>query len=73
LHFIPIFYKVTLNIFVNFLQSGETEDMPRGDMILALKWQPKTESTGNLSVLIKEAKDLAPMKSGGIPSSFIKW
>jgi hypothetical protein len=46
--------------------------MPRGDVVIALKWQPKTENTGNLSVLVKEAKNLAPVKNGS-PSTFIKW
>jgi len=54
------------------LQSGQTEDLPRGDVVIALKWQPKTENTGNLSVLVKEAKNLAPVKNGS-PSTFIKW
>lgn len=61
------------DIKIAFLQSGQTEDMPRGDVVIALKWQPKTDSTGNLSVLVKEAKNLAPVRNGGGPSSIIKW
>lgn len=48
------------------------EDMPKGDVVIALKWQPKTDSTGNLSVLVKEAKNLVPVKNGS-PSTFVKW
>ncbi|XP_035711045.1 uncharacterized protein LOC110854038 isoform X4 [Folsomia candida] len=54
--------------------SGQTEDMSRGDVVIALKWQPKTDSTGKLSVLVKEATlvNLTPVKNGGSPSSLIK-
>ncbi|CAL8110259.1 unnamed protein product [Orchesella dallaii] len=51
--------------------SGQMEDMPKGDVVIALKWQPKTDSTGNLSVLVKEAKNLVPVKNGS-PSTFVK-
>jgi hypothetical protein len=47
--------------------------MNRGDVVIALKWQPKTDSTGDLSILLKEGKNLPPIKNGGSPSSFIKW
>lgn len=64
-------------------QSEIQEEMPghRGDVIVALKYTPPDGSLGRkgrktrgrLHVMVKEAKNLAPVRSNGSADPFCKW
>ena len=67
----------------NAFQSEIQEEIPghRGDVIIAFKYTPPDGSLGRkgrktrgrLSITIKEAKNLAPVRANGSADPFCKW
>lgn len=72
-----------MNVLINLLQSEPLEELlnNKGELIVGLKFVPPTEGNsnskkrntkGSLQVLVKEAKNLAAVKSNGTSDPFCK-